>query len=83
MAVGWAIEKWRDEQLVTDALMMAVVRQRPHPGLLHHSDRGSQYTSQGYLALLICSVFTSEHSTKAGQGQIPATVPVAEHRVLR
>ena len=52
MAVGWAMGKWRDEQLVTDALMMAVVRRRPHPGLLHHSDRGSQYTSQGYLALL-------------------------------
>ena len=42
----------RDERLVTDALMMAVSRRRPHPGLLHHSDRGSQYTSQGYLALL-------------------------------
>ncbi len=52
MAVGWAMGKWRDEQLVTDALMMAVVRRRPQPGLLHHSDRGSQYTSQGYLALL-------------------------------
>jgi len=52
MAVGWAMGNWRDEQLVTDALMMAVSRRRPHPGLLHHSDRGSQYTSQGYLALL-------------------------------
>lgn len=52
MAVGWAMGNHRDEQLVTDALMMAVVRRRPHPGLLHHSDRGSQYTSQGYRALL-------------------------------
>ena len=52
MAVGWAMGNWRDEQLVTDALMMAVVRRRPQPGLLHHSDRGSQYTSQGYRALL-------------------------------
>jgi putative transposase len=52
MVVGWAMGNWRDEQLVTDALMMAVIRRRPHPGLLHHSDRGSQYTSQGYLALL-------------------------------
>jgi len=43
---------WRDEQLGTSALMMAVIRRRPHPGMLHHSDRGSQYTSQGYLALL-------------------------------
>jgi putative transposase len=52
MAVGWAMGNKRDEQLVTDALMMAVLRRRPHPGLLHHSDRGSQYTSQGYRALL-------------------------------
>ncbi len=52
MAVGWAMGNQRDEQLVTDALMMAVVRRRPQPGLLHHSDRGSQYTSQGYRALL-------------------------------
>jgi putative transposase len=52
MAIGWAMGTSRDEQLVTDALMMAVGRRRPHPGLLHHSDRGSQYTSQGYLALL-------------------------------
>ena len=52
MAIGWAMGNLRDEQLVTDALMMAVARRRPHPGLLHHSDRGSQYTSGGYLALL-------------------------------
>jgi putative transposase len=52
MAVGWAMGNQRDEQLVTDALMMAVVRRRPQPGLLHHSDRGSHYTSQGYRALL-------------------------------
>lgn len=31
---------------------MAVRRRRPHPGLLHHSDRGSEYTSRGYRALL-------------------------------
>src|SRR5207248_3495837 len=43
MAVGWAMGNWRDEQLGTSALMMAVSRRRPHPGLLHHSDRGSQY----------------------------------------
>jgi len=42
MVVGWAMGNQRDEQLGTSALMMAVVRRRPHPGLLHHSDRGSQ-----------------------------------------
>ena len=42
----------RDEQLITKAVKMAVTGRRPGAGLVHHSDRGSQYTSQGYLALL-------------------------------
>jgi transposase InsO family protein len=41
-----------ETHLVTDALTMAVTRRRPAPGLLHHSDRGSQYASDGYAALL-------------------------------
>jgi transposase InsO family protein len=41
-----------DEQLITKAVKMAVTGRRPGAGLVHHSDRRSQYTSQGYLALL-------------------------------
>lgn len=52
MAIGWAMGNTHNEQLVTDALLMAVRRRRPHPGLLHHSDRGSEFTSHGYRALL-------------------------------
>ncbi len=52
MQVGWAMGNTHHEQLVTDALLMAVGRRRPHPGLLHHSDRGSEFTSHGYRALL-------------------------------
>jgi putative transposase len=52
LVVGWAMGKERDEQLVTKAGMMALEQRRPRAGLMHHSDRGSQYTSQGYLALL-------------------------------
>ena len=37
---------------VTLALQMALVRRHPQAGLLHHSDRGSEYTSLGYQALL-------------------------------
>ena len=44
--------KERDEQLITFAAVMAVERRRPGTGLLHHSDRGSQYTSSGYQTLL-------------------------------
>jgi transposase InsO family protein len=50
--VGWAMGKERDEQLITNAAEMALARRRPRAGLLHHSDRGSQYTSEGYQTLL-------------------------------
>ena len=42
----------QDATLVTQALRMAIARRRPQAGLLHHSDRGSTYTSEGYQALL-------------------------------
>ncbi len=50
--VGWAMAAVQDEVLVQNALQMALVRRRPIPGLLHHSDRGSQYTSTGYQCTL-------------------------------
>jgi len=52
LVVGWAMSKERDEQLVIKAATMAITQRRPGAGLVHHSDRGSQYTSQGYLAVL-------------------------------
>lgn len=50
--VGWSMAAVQDEQLVADALRMALLHREPGSGLLHHSDRGSQYTSQGYQQLL-------------------------------
>jgi putative transposase len=50
--VGWAMSKQRDEQVVTKALEMALTQRKPGASLVHHCDRGSQYTSQGYLAVL-------------------------------
>jgi putative transposase len=50
--VGWAMAGTEDEELVTLALRMALARRCPEAGLLHHSDRGSEYTSYGYQALL-------------------------------
>jgi putative transposase len=52
MVVGWAMAPIEDEHLVTLALRMALARRHPQAGLLHHSDRGSEYTSRGYQALL-------------------------------
>jgi putative transposase len=43
--VGWAMADHLRAELVTDALGMALWRRDPAPGLIHHSDRGSQYTS--------------------------------------
>ena len=52
LVVGWAMAATEDEQLVELALRMAVVKRHPPEGLLHHSDRGSEFTSDRYLALL-------------------------------
>jgi transposase InsO family protein len=46
--VGWSMDNHLYSSLVEDALHMAVTRRRPAPGLLHHSDRGTQYTSAAY-----------------------------------
>ncbi len=43
--VGWAMRNTLATELVTAALDMAILRQRPAAGLIHHSDHGSQYTS--------------------------------------
>ncbi len=50
--VGWAMADHMETPLVEQALRMALIRRRPTAGLLHHSDRGSQYASKDYLALL-------------------------------
>ena len=42
----------QDATLVVQALRMAIARRRPQAGLLHHTDRGSTYTSQEYQSLL-------------------------------
>lgn len=46
--VGMAMADHMTTDLLDAALTMAVVERRPQPGLLHHSDRGSQYTSSDY-----------------------------------
>ena len=51
-AVGWSMQTEMTSQLVTDALMMAVWRRGKPDALLHHSDRGSQYTSDAFQRLL-------------------------------
>ncbi len=50
--VGWAMADHMREDLVEDALRLALAQRRPGRDLLHHSDQGSQYTSDDYQALL-------------------------------
>lgn len=50
--VGWSTSKRIDRELVCKALKMAYLRRRPSRGLIHHSDRGSQYASLEYQRLL-------------------------------
>jgi putative transposase len=59
--IGWDISPSMEQDLVLRALRNAVGERRPGPGLVHHSDRGVQYTSDDYQALLqhhgmVCSM---------------------------
>lgn len=62
--VGWAMAERMDARLVDQALKMAWSTRKPDTGLLHHSDRGCQYTSELYqanLAGLGCTVSMSRN----------------------
>ena len=50
--VGWAVAEHMRAELVCDALRMAVADRRPGPGLIFHSDRGTQYTAKDFTDLL-------------------------------
>jgi transposase InsO family protein len=50
--VGWAVADHMRTELVTDALRMAIEHRQPAPGLIFHSDRGTQYTSAAFTGLL-------------------------------
>lgn len=50
--VGWAMAEHLRADLPRAALQMALTTRRPAAGLIHHTDRGSQYTAHGYQALL-------------------------------
>ena len=62
--VGWALKPRLTADLATDALTMAWFRRRPAPGLLHHSDRGSQYASGAFQDRLTAYGMTCSMSRK-------------------
>ena len=63
--VGWAMGTSLETSLVTEALSRAQRERRPAPGLLHHSDRGIQYASSAYRALLAIFKITPSMSRAA------------------
>jgi putative transposase len=50
--IGWALDRTMEDDLTLDALRKALSHRRVAPGLVHHSDRGSQYASGDYTDLL-------------------------------
>ncbi len=53
--VGWSMRETLHTEIALDALNMAVERQRPALGLIHHSDRGIQYAAEAYRQALAAS----------------------------
>jgi putative transposase len=62
--VGWSLKPSMTAELVTDALTMAWFRRRPGPGVVLHSDRGSQYASSAFQAKLAAYGMTCSMSRK-------------------
>lgn len=62
--VGWSMSNNMSKRLVLDALRMAYQRKKPTQGLIHHSDRGSQYCSKTYQNLLKTYKMTPSMSRK-------------------
>jgi transposase InsO family protein len=62
--VGGSMQPSLERGLVLAALEHALQRRQPRPGLLHHSDRGSQYASADYQALLAQAQMRSSMSRK-------------------
>src|SRR5439155_24148779 len=61
--VGWGVGPTMDGELALDTLKRALDQRRPPAGLIHHSDRGTQYASHAYQALL------SEHDASCSMSR--------------
>jgi putative transposase len=63
--IGWSLDRTMEDELTLRALRMALGRRVVEPGLIHHSDRGSQYASLDYTGLLKESGIAISMSRKA------------------
>jgi len=62
--IGWSMRETLHTEIALEALTMAIMRQRPAPGLIHHSDRGMQYAAEPYRLALARSGITPSMSRK-------------------
>ncbi len=62
--VGWSLSNRMSRKLIMNALLMAIWRRRPAPGLIFHSDRGSQYCSNDFQKMLKTHGMLSSMSRK-------------------
>lgn len=62
--IGWNVSKQIDGELALGALRMAILRRKPKPGLVHHSDRGVQYLCKDYVRLLSENCIEISNSAK-------------------
>jgi len=62
--VGWSMSSRMKASLVCDALQTAIGQRQPEAGLIHHSDRGSQYASKAFKKLLNSHNFEGSMSRK-------------------
>ncbi len=69
--VGWAMSTRITSNLVVAALNMAIEQRKPEAGLLHHSDRGSQYTGKPYQKLLAANKMLVSMSGKGECCDLP------------
>jgi transposase InsO family protein len=63
--IGWALDRNMEDELTLRALRMAIKHRSIQPGLVHHSDRGSQYASNDYTDLLKANGIDISMSRKA------------------
>jgi transposase InsO family protein len=64
-AIGWALARSLTAQVAVRALQQAIGRRQPPPGVVHHSDRGTQYASAEYMAILDANQMTPSMSRPA------------------
>lgn len=62
--IGWSVAKHMRKELCMEALKMAIEERKPKVGCIHHSDRGVQYASEDYTALLKANGFCISMSRK-------------------